>query len=70
LLLQQRYHEALAAFEQMRQIAPHANTADLGVGDVYLAKGEYAKALNAIMTDFKPAGITYYWRCKREQTGT
>ena len=61
LLLQKRYDEALAAFEQMRQMAPHASSASLGIGQVYLAKGEYDKALKAIMTDFKPAGVTYYW---------
>ena len=61
LLLQKRYDEALAAFEQMRQMAPHASSAYLGEGQVYLAKGEYDKAVNALMTDFKPAGITYYW---------
>jgi TolB-like protein/Flp pilus assembly protein TadD len=61
LLLQKRYDEALAAFEQMRQMASHSASASLGVGQVYLAKGEYDKALRAITTDFKPSGITYYW---------
>jgi len=61
LLLQKRYDEALAAFEQMRQIAPLANSADLGIGQVYLAKGEYDRALKAMMASFKPAGINYYW---------
>jgi len=61
LLLQKRYDEALAAFEEMRQIAPHANSADLGVGQVYLAKGEYDKALKAMTTTFRPSGINYYW---------
>jgi eukaryotic-like serine/threonine-protein kinase len=61
LLLQKRYDEALAAFEQMRQINRGANTADLGVGQVYLAQGEYDKAVKAITTNFKPSGIAYYW---------
>ena len=61
LLLQKRYDEALAAFEEMRQIAPHANSADLGVGQVYLAEGDYDKALKAVTADFRPAGINYYW---------
>ena len=61
LLLQKRYDEALAAFEQMRQIAPLANSADLGIGQVYLAQGEYDKALSAMLASFKPAGINYYW---------
>ena len=61
LLLQKRYDEALAAFEQMRQIAPRANSADLGIGQVYLAKGEYDKALKAMTADVRPSGINYYW---------
>jgi tetratricopeptide (TPR) repeat protein len=61
LLLQRRYDEALAAFEQMRQLAPQASSAELGIGQVYLAEGEYDRAIKAIMTDFKPSGITYYW---------
>jgi len=61
LLLQKRYDEALAAFEQMRQIAPRASSADLGIGQVYLAKGEYDKALKAMMADLRPSGINYYW---------
>jgi tetratricopeptide (TPR) repeat protein len=61
LLLQKRYDEALAAFEQMRQISRDANSADLGVGQVYLARGEYDKAVKAITANLKPAGINYYW---------
>jgi non-specific serine/threonine protein kinase len=61
LLLQKRYDEALAAFEQMRQMAPHATSADLGIGQVYLAMGEYDKALKALLKDPRPAGINYYW---------
>jgi tetratricopeptide (TPR) repeat protein len=52
--------EALAAFEQMQQIAPRANSASLGIGQVYLAQGEYDKALKAMMASFEPAGINYY----------
>ena len=61
LLLQRRYDEALAAFEQMRQINRGASTADMGVGQVYLAKGEYDKAIKALTANFKPNGISYYW---------
>jgi len=61
LLLQKRYDEALAAFEQMRQINRSASSADLGVGQVYLAQGEYDKAVKALTANFKPAGINYYW---------
>ena len=61
LLLQQRYQEALDAFEQMRKINPKATSADLGAGQVYLAQGDYDKALAAITHDMNPSGITYFW---------
>jgi len=28
---------------------------------VYLAKGEYDKAIKALTANFKPNGISYYW---------
>jgi tetratricopeptide (TPR) repeat protein len=58
---QRRYNEALEVFEQLRQMAPHGSNADLGIGQVYLAEREYDKAIKAMMTDFNPGGITYYW---------
>jgi serine/threonine protein kinase len=61
LLLQKRYDEALAAFEQMRQINRSAGSADLGIGQVYLAQGEYDKAVKVMTTNFKPSGVSYYW---------
>ena len=61
LLLQKRYDEALAAFEQMRQINRGTSTANMGVGQVYLAQGEYDKAVKALTANFKPSGISYYW---------
>jgi tetratricopeptide (TPR) repeat protein len=61
LLLQKRYDEALAAFEQMRHINRGASSANLGIGQVYLAQGEYDKAVQAISADLRPSGINYYW---------
>ncbi|MGA8538324.1 MAG: protein kinase [Terriglobales bacterium] len=61
LLLQKRYDEALAAFEQMKQINRGANSADLGIGQVYLAEGESDKAVKAMTANFKASGITYFW---------
>jgi serine/threonine protein kinase/Flp pilus assembly protein TadD len=61
LILQKRYSEAMAAFEQMRQISPKANSANLGIGQVYLAQGEYDKAISEMLMDFKPSGITLFW---------
>jgi non-specific serine/threonine protein kinase len=61
LILQKRYPEAMAAFEQMRQISPKANSAKLGIGQVYLAQGEYDRAISEMLVDFKPSGISLYW---------
>ena len=61
LLLQNRYDEALAAFEQMHQLNPSAPTATMGMSQVYLAKGQYDQALTSINKDFQPSAITYYW---------
>lgn len=61
LLLQKRYPEALAAFEQMRQLSRSSNTADLGDAQVYLAQGDTAKALERLAHNFPPSAISYYW---------
>jgi non-specific serine/threonine protein kinase len=61
LLLQKRYSEALAAFEQMRELSPNANTADLGDAQVHLAQGDPDKALERLSHNFQPSAISYYW---------
>ncbi|MGA7447337.1 MAG: protein kinase [Terriglobales bacterium] len=61
LYLQQRYAEAIAAFEHAREINPTSPTADLGLGQVYLAQGEYDKALAAFSKNLRPSGINYFW---------
>ena len=33
----------------------------MGIGQVYLAQGEYDKAVQAIGADLRPSGINYYW---------
>jgi serine/threonine protein kinase/tetratricopeptide (TPR) repeat protein len=45
LLLQSRYDEAVAAMEHARKLSPKSATAELGLAQVYLAKGEYNEAL-------------------------
>jgi tetratricopeptide (TPR) repeat protein len=60
-MLQGRYDEALASFKQMQDLSPKAPTANLGIGQVYLAKGDYERALTAIKVNFQPSAITYYW---------
>jgi eukaryotic-like serine/threonine-protein kinase len=61
LLLQQRYVEAIAAFEQARELNPGASLPDLGLGQVYLAQGDYDKALAALSKNARRAGINYFW---------
>jgi tetratricopeptide (TPR) repeat protein len=46
LMFQQRYPEAIAAFEHSRT-DPEDSFPDLGMGQVYLAQGDYDKALAA-----------------------
>jgi serine/threonine protein kinase/tetratricopeptide (TPR) repeat protein len=61
LLLQQRYAEAIAAFDQARELNPAASLPDLGLGQVYLAQGEYDKAVAALSKNVRPAAINYFW---------
>jgi non-specific serine/threonine protein kinase len=46
LLLQGRYDEAVAAMEHVRKLSPKSGQADLGLAQVYLAKGNYDQALS------------------------
>jgi tetratricopeptide (TPR) repeat protein len=61
LLLQQRYPEAIAAFEQARDLDPANSMAHLGLGQTYLAQGDYDKGLAAMLKALRPAGINYFW---------
>jgi eukaryotic-like serine/threonine-protein kinase len=61
LLLQQRYPEAIAAFEQAQEVDPTNTVAQLGLGQVYLAQGDYDQALAAMLKGLRPVGINYFW---------
>jgi adenylate cyclase len=61
LYLQQRYPEAMAAFEHAREINPTSPTGDIGLGQVYLAQGEYDKAVAVLSKNLRPSGIDYFW---------
>ncbi len=61
LFLQQRYAEAIAAFEHARELNPTSSYLDLGLGQVYLAQGDYDKAVAALSKNFRPTGIDYFW---------
>ncbi len=49
LLVQGRYDEAIAAFEQARKLSPTSYTPDAGIVQVYLAKKEYDRALQLFL---------------------
>ncbi|MGA9862961.1 MAG: tetratricopeptide repeat protein [Terriglobales bacterium] len=61
LFLQQRYAEAIAAFEHARELNPTSSYLDLGLGQVYLAQGDYDKAVAALSKNVRPTGIDYFW---------
>ena len=61
LFLQQKYPEAISAFEQSRELDQKSLWADLGLGQVYLAQGQYDKALASMLKNLRPAGINYFW---------
>jgi serine/threonine protein kinase/tetratricopeptide (TPR) repeat protein len=51
LLVQGRYDEAIAAFEQARALSPTSYTPDAGIAQVYLAKKEYDRALQLFLRE-------------------
>ena len=61
LLLQKRYAEAIASFEREKELSPNGTMADLGLGQAYLAQGEYDRALALLTKGAQPAGINYFW---------
>ncbi|HYL16379.1 MAG TPA: protein kinase [Terriglobales bacterium] len=46
LYLQGRYDEAVDAMEHARKLSPQSSTPDLGLAQVYLAKGDYDRSLS------------------------
>jgi tetratricopeptide (TPR) repeat protein len=59
-MFQQRYAKAIAAFEHLRTDSADSFP-DMGLGRVYLAQGDYDKALAALSKSARPAGINYFW---------
>jgi non-specific serine/threonine protein kinase len=63
LLLQGRYDEAIAAMEHARKLSPQSSTPDSGLAQVYLAKGDYDRALSYWLrqpTDQRGAAVNAY----------
>jgi TolB-like protein/uncharacterized protein HemY len=61
LIPQQRYPEAIAAFEHARELDPANSFAASGLGQAYLAQGDYDKAVNALLRGARPTGIESFW---------
>jgi Flp pilus assembly protein TadD len=61
LILEQRYSEAIATFQHQKEVDPASSFPDLGMGQVYLAQGNYDKALDALSKSLRPAAVNYYW---------
>jgi serine/threonine protein kinase/Flp pilus assembly protein TadD len=59
LLLQKRNEEALATFRQERELSPNGTMADLGMGQAYMALGEYDQAIAEFTKSATPAAINY-----------
>jgi non-specific serine/threonine protein kinase len=76
LLLQRRFSEAISAFEQARELDSASNIGVLGLGQVYLAQGDYDRAIAtfAKLLKSRPTplmqmqlGIAYAARGERER---
>jgi serine/threonine protein kinase/Tfp pilus assembly protein PilF len=49
LMVQGRYDEAITAFEQARTLSPMSASPDIGIAQVYLARKEYDRSLQAFL---------------------
>jgi eukaryotic-like serine/threonine-protein kinase len=62
LLLQHRYPEAIAAFEHARELSPSSISPDLGLAQVYLAQGNYDRAVALMLKHGEPQlAIDLFW---------
>jgi TolB-like protein/cytochrome c-type biogenesis protein CcmH/NrfG len=63
LTLQGRYQEAMATFDHTRELSPTSPTADLGLGQVYLAQGNYDRAVAFLLktTAKSKSAIYVFW---------
>jgi tetratricopeptide (TPR) repeat protein len=59
LLLQKRNAEALATFRQEKELSPNGTMADLGIGQAYMALGDYDQAITALIKSANPSAINY-----------
>ena len=61
LILQKRYAEAITTFQHEEDVNPNATLASMGLGQAYLAEGDYDKAVAALEKTMTPAAVNYFW---------
>src|SRR5208282_5886801 len=63
LILQKRYPEAITEFDHAKALSPKSIMPDLGMGQAYLAEGDYDRALAAVLkaNEGTSTSINYYW---------
>ena len=64
LYLQGRYDEAVDAMEHARKLSPQSSTPDLGLAQVYLAKGDYDRSLSSWLRqpeNARATAISAFW---------
>ena len=54
LLIQGRYQEAMAAMEHAKELSPTSTTPDFGLAQVYVAQGDYDRALGHLLKSGEP----------------
>jgi len=61
LMLQRRFPEAIVAMEHSKELGPTSTTPDLGLAQVYLAQGEYDRALSLLSKRTYKDAIGLFW---------
>ncbi|MFZ3340325.1 MAG: protein kinase [Terriglobales bacterium] len=61
LILQKRYAEAITTFQYEEDVNPNATLAGMGLGQAYLAQGDYDQAIAALEKTMTPAAVNYFW---------
>src|ERR1700735_712470 len=61
LLLEKRYAEAIDSFQREKELSPNSTMADLGLGQVYLAQGDYQQAVATLSKSAVSAAINYFF---------
>jgi len=61
LLLQKRYAEAIASFQHEKDLSAFGTMGDLGLGQAYLAQGDYDRAITSLTASAQPAAINYFY---------